>query len=283
MTELEQGTPEWLEFRRARIGASDAPIIMGASPWSTPYKLWRRKLGIDPEIEQTSRMTRGIFLENEARIHFALISGIEVYPKVSISKDKPWMIASLDGLSYDGKTAVEIKCPGQADHDLASHGIVPCKYVPQLQHQMAVAELDYMFYFSFDGTKGKEIKVYRNEPYIYEMISKEQEFYNNMIDMVSPSLTERDYVNRWEPEWVETANEWGAVKKKIQSLQEREKSLKDELVAMCDGQNSVGAGVKLSHVSRRGNLDIDKIVDDLSIDKEKYRKKNIEYWLLSAQ
>ncbi len=282
MTDLEQGTPEWLEFRKSRIGASDAPIIMGASPWSTPYKLWRRKVGIDPEVEQTPRMTRGIFMENEARIHFCLISGIEVYPKVAISKDKPWMIASLDGISYDGKTAVEIKCPGQADHDLARQGIVPTKYVPQLQHQMAVAELDYIFYFSFDGKEGSEIKVYRNDTYIYDMISKEQEFYNNMIDMVSPALSERDYVTRWEPEWVEVANEWASVKKKIQDLQEREKSLKDDLINMCEGHNSVGAGVKLCHVSRKGNVDIEKIIEDLAIDKEKYRKKNIEYWVLSG-
>ena len=28
---LQQGTEEWLEWRRKNIGASDAPIIMGAS------------------------------------------------------------------------------------------------------------------------------------------------------------------------------------------------------------------------------------------------------------
>ena len=38
--ELTQNTPEWLEFRRKKIGASDAPIILEVSTWKTPYQLW---------------------------------------------------------------------------------------------------------------------------------------------------------------------------------------------------------------------------------------------------
>ena len=44
MKELVQQSEEWLEFRRSRIGASDAPIIMGVSPWKTHYKLWVEKI-----------------------------------------------------------------------------------------------------------------------------------------------------------------------------------------------------------------------------------------------
>ena len=40
-----QGTSEWLENRKNHIGASDAPVVMGVSPWDTPYKLWENKLG----------------------------------------------------------------------------------------------------------------------------------------------------------------------------------------------------------------------------------------------
>jgi len=33
VVDLEQGTPQWLAWRRAGIGASEAPVIMGLSPW----------------------------------------------------------------------------------------------------------------------------------------------------------------------------------------------------------------------------------------------------------
>ena len=40
---LDQKTQEWLIWRAQGIGASDAPIIMGVSPWSNIIALWRDK------------------------------------------------------------------------------------------------------------------------------------------------------------------------------------------------------------------------------------------------
>lgn len=283
LDELVQQSPEWREFRRSHIGSSDAPIIMGASPWCTPYKLWRRKLGIDEEVEATPRMRRGIEMENEARIHFEIISNLHVSPRVIVSHDHPWMMASLDGITDDGKDAVEIKCPGQKDHELAKDGKIPDKYYPQLQHQIAVAELDHIFYFSFDGQNGVEIKVYRNDKYIYDMVSKEQEFYNNLIDMISPDLSDKDYVCKAGGRWSETATKWADVKKKIQELEKWEQELRSGLISMCEGQNSVGDGVRASYISKKGSVDWERIIEDLGldIDLEKYRKKRVEYWNLS--
>ena len=39
---LEQGTYEWLEWRMGGLGASDAPVVMGVSPYSTSRTLWER-------------------------------------------------------------------------------------------------------------------------------------------------------------------------------------------------------------------------------------------------
>ena len=46
MIELEQGSPEWLSWRRTVITATDASVIMGNNPWETPYSCWQRKLGL---------------------------------------------------------------------------------------------------------------------------------------------------------------------------------------------------------------------------------------------
>ena len=50
MTDREQ----WLQWRKKGIGASDIPIIMGMTSWSSPTQLWREKRG---EATQTSLQT----------------------------------------------------------------------------------------------------------------------------------------------------------------------------------------------------------------------------------
>ena len=63
--------------------------------------------------------------EGEARLLFTIESGNHVEPKVVISKEFSWMMASLDGVSENGTVAIEIKCPGLEDHDKAVNGRVP--------------------------------------------------------------------------------------------------------------------------------------------------------------
>ena len=103
-----QQTPEWLELRRKKIGASDAPCIMGVSPWKTPYELWLEKL-TGKEQSQTWAMKEGIRKEEEARTEFEKQTGIIVFPKVLISDKYDWMMASLDGIDIEfGLTTTNI-------------------------------------------------------------------------------------------------------------------------------------------------------------------------------
>src|SRR5690606_6618123 len=161
---MKQNTPEWLEMRKKFVGASDAPIIMGVSPWMTPYKLGTQKLSLDPEVKKTTRMQRGLALEDAARQWSYKQTGILVLPEVVFSDEHDFMMASLDGLDSTKECALEIKCPDPEgdDHALALMGMVPEKYYPQLQHQMIVLKLEKMFYLSFDGKEGALIEVQRD-------------------------------------------------------------------------------------------------------------------------
>jgi putative phage-type endonuclease len=131
--ELIPNTPEWLEARKEYIGASDAPVIMGVSPYSTPYQLWQKKLGLLEET-QTFAMARGHSLESQARAQVEERLGILLTPKVKTHSSLNWMMATLDGLSADGKTLVEIKCPAIADHMEALQGRIPLRYSISLRY-----------------------------------------------------------------------------------------------------------------------------------------------------
>jgi putative phage-type endonuclease len=64
---FENQSPEWHQARRG-IGGSDIGVIMGRSPWKSPYTLWAEKTGqIDDTIEPTIQMELGTVFEKPIR------------------------------------------------------------------------------------------------------------------------------------------------------------------------------------------------------------------------
>lgn len=193
MNELIQGSDEWLEMRKTHIGASDAPIIMGVSPWTTPRQLFERKLGIVPEQKTNPAMLRGQESEPYNRKAFEDLYGISFTPCVLFDKEYPWMMASFDGMSTCGN-AVEIKLANKADHAKVEKGEIPKKYYPQLQHQMRVGVFDSVYYWSclaidFDNRKFNYLSVVcrRDQEYINKLVEEEIKFYECLINYNYPS------------------------------------------------------------------------------------------------
>ena len=50
---------EWLDERKKGIGSSEAGTVMGVNHFDTPYKLWRRKTGVDGPIPSSEAMELG--------------------------------------------------------------------------------------------------------------------------------------------------------------------------------------------------------------------------------
>lgn len=184
---LKSGSKEWKEFRRSHIGASDACCIMGTNPWKSITKLYEEKL-FPCEEEDNFYMARGRDLEPVALEYFEEMTGLTLFPIVAKHDSIPYMIASLDGLTIDKRKAVEIKCPGKVDHGKALSGFVPEKYIPQLQHQMEVCNLDKIYYFSFDGEHGVLLEVCRDQSYIDILLEREKEFWH-CLKTFKPPLT----------------------------------------------------------------------------------------------
>lgn len=289
MSALVQQSSAWLEMRKNKIGASDAPVIMQVSPWATPYQLWETKLGIRPEKPKTKRMEDGLNKEEKARKKFEELTDIIVLPQVVFHPDYKWMMASLDGMDLEQKYIVELKCPGIEDHTIAKNGEIPEKYYPQLQHQLEVCGLDMAYYLSYyERIEGDEIIVdtallecRRNTKYIKKMIDQEEDFYKCMQDFVAPKLSARDYEYKEDEVWSACAIEYLILDKEIMEREKRQKELKDMLVSMSRGQNSIGGGVRVCKMVRKGIIDYSKIPELKEVDLESYRKEPIECWKIS--
>lgn len=277
MSSVTQNTPEWEELRKDKIGASDAPVIMEVSPWSTPYKLWQEKLSLVTN-KKTFAMVNGSEMEPKALRALENQTSLLFRPVVKIHPDIPWMMASLDAVDIEGKTIVEIKCPGQVDHSQAISGEVPEKYFPQLQHQMEVAQVDSSYYFSFDGIEGVLLKVYRDDKYIKNLIIKEREFWECVQNLTAPKLSSRDYFQQSDEHWLQLAAKWRHITQQMEVMDQQEKELRNELISLCNNQSSCGGGIKLSKQVRKGVVEYAKIDALKNVNLDEYRKAPVEYW-----
>lgn len=274
---IQQNTEEWLDLRKTMIGASDAPIIMGMSPYKTALQLWREKLDLD-EGYQTEYMRRGLMLEDAARVRLKEDRGIDVKPKVVMHSVNNWQMASLDGISDDGKTIVEIKCSGKKYHQEALNGTIPEHYKAQLQHQMECTGLDEVYYYSFDGQDGVLLKMERDQEFIDQMIKMEEKFYECMISMVPPEITCDDYVLNESEEWKELEYQWEILKIKEKLVNHEKKLLKEGFLKLSNGRLMKGAGVTVYKSVVSGKIDYDKIEVLKGIDLEQYRGESKETW-----
>ena len=179
LQQLTQKTKAWIDFRKLHICASDAPAIMGMSPYKKIDQLRKEKL---QSYEQATNvyMQRGLDLEPLALEMFEKETGLILFPAVGIHETIDWMAASFDGVSIDRKDILEIKCPGKKDHNEALEGRIPKHYKAQIQHQIEVSGLDFSYYYSFDGESGVTLEVKRDQEFIDIMLAKEFEFWQSI-------------------------------------------------------------------------------------------------------
>lgn len=151
---LDQSGPDWHRWRQMGLGGSDAPVIMGDSPFMDLPTLRAVKAGEAPEVEErvsaSYPVKRGKRLEPLACNAYQERTGLRGGPACVIHDQYPWLRASLDFLSEDAQRAAEIKCPmGLAQHRLALAGQADPKYKAQLQHQLLVTGFPCMDFVSF--------------------------------------------------------------------------------------------------------------------------------------
>lgn len=194
---MEQRTDDWEKWRRQGIGASDAPIIMGVSPWTTRKQLWEQKLGISPPFKGNWATERGNRLEPVARAAYELEFARDMPPRLVEHKDHPWMRASLDGFNEIDNIVLEIKIPGKKSHECAKKGKIPDCYYAQVQHQLFVTGAKEAHYYSYYNTapkdcpevwEGVNVVTTIDEEYCKKLFELEKEFWECVQSKTPPKI-----------------------------------------------------------------------------------------------
>ena len=277
---MEQNTAKWLEWRNKGIGASDAPVIMGQSPWKTPYKLWLEKTTGQSDFQGNEATERGHALEAAARecaekqLHRLFIPDCKEHQKHS------WMRASLDGISMD-QEILEIKCPYKpnrldSDHQKTKEGKIPEKYWPQLQHQLEVYGASKGWYFSFDGHEGVAIPFERDEKFIAELLKKEKAFWDCVQELKAPKLTEKDYQIIEEVEALKKSQKVLELKKELEAIHAELDPLEEELkLRYCQETCALIGDLKFTRFVRKGSINYNLVPELKGVNLEKYRNPSI--------
>jgi len=273
IVKLVQGSLEWHAHRAQYRNASETAIVMGESPWQTPYQLWELRTGRrQPEVN--AAMARGTALEPQARAAYEALTGQVMQPLVLVEGDYS---ASLDGLTFEGDLLLEIKCPVRGkDSTLwqqVAQGEIPAHYRWQLEHQFLVAKAAKGHLYVFDGTEGILLEV-RPCTERWQAIHEAWSVFMECLSTdTPPPLSERDKVVRSDAEWQTAAAQYAQLKAEAELLAGRLDAAKEALIGLAKHPSEAGFGVAVTHYWKAGNVDYKKVPELASVDLDAYRQK----------
>jgi predicted phage-related endonuclease len=217
-------------------------------------------------------MLRGTELEPAARAAYERLTGLVMRPLVLDDGDYS---ASLDGFTLAGDRIVEIKCPLKGRESSLWQAIEArslCEhYQWQVQHQLMVTKADIADVFVFDGSEGVIFPVAPDTSTWPRICSAWDEFARYVTEAQAPALTERDVRMRDDPEWLEAAAEYVALRTAYDELSAKCDEMKARLVGLASHAKEQGGGVSLTRAWKRGSIDYKRIPELVGLDLEQYR------------
>lgn len=148
---IPQGSPEWMAHRAKHFNASDAPAMLGVSPYKTRRQLLSEvQTGITPEVDAATqkRFNNGHRLEALARPLAEKLIGEPLYPVTGVNGRYS---ASFDGLTLGEETGFEHKAlNAELRTVLAGDGELPLHYRVQMEQQMLVSGAERILFMASD-------------------------------------------------------------------------------------------------------------------------------------
>ena len=167
--DLIQGSHEWLAYRATHFNASDAPAMMGVSPYKTRAELLRElHTGVAAEVDagQQKRFDNGHRAEALARPLAEQIVGEDLYP---VTGSEGRLSASFDGLTMDERQGfehkalnAELKAAFDAAWSRRADGAEPGLCMPihhriQMEQQLHISGAERILFMASEWTADGEL------------------------------------------------------------------------------------------------------------------------------
>lgn len=260
----------WLEARRRHLHASDAPVLLGLAPWSSPYKLWCEKTGklpLDTDAAVPMRLRFGHLAEPEIAAQLAAHRDLALFDPgdfaIATSNEHDHLAATFDRLVMDPEhghplAPAELKTVSQnarkdwSDTEPSAYAIV------QLTHQAIVGAWDYGYiaavfglgedYLDYEVPINDDLRdllleesfkfwrlVQKDEPPMVDGSSATRE----ALRLIYPQDSGRE-ITLAGPEWAQRLADWRAAKEAVAAAEARRDALVAEFqAAMGDATRAV--------------------------------------------
>lgn len=174
----------WLRQRKKGIGGSDAGAVCGLNPYTSPIQVYLDKTTEEINDIDNESMRQGRDLEEYVAQRFMEESGKKVRRSNMIYKNQkyPFMFANVDRLIVGENAGLECKTASAYSADKWKDDAIPPHYLIQCYHYMAVTNAD-AWYLAVVilGKEFKYIRLERDEAMIQNLISIEQDFWENYV------------------------------------------------------------------------------------------------------
>ncbi len=186
---MRQGSPEWLAARQRGIGGSDAPVVIGESPYKSPYLLWAEKVGLVAPAPENEAMAWGRRLEPLVAAAYTEATGrrLRRVTRLLRSRERPWQLASIDREVVGERRLVEIKTTRSSRWDGADP--VPGDVLAQVEHYLSVTGYEVAdVAVLIGGSDLRIIEVGRDDAYIRDLVELEADFMHRVETRTAPPL-----------------------------------------------------------------------------------------------
>jgi putative phage-type endonuclease len=306
LIDVAQRTAAWQQWRAAGITASETPVILGRSPYKTPWRLWAERTGLAraADLSNNPHVQRGNRLEDAARHWFEQRYDTLLMPLCAESEQEPVLRASFDGLNDAGEP-VELKVPAEKTFaEVRSQGRASVAfrlYEPQVQHQLYVAgaEKGYLVFYQ-DAANAEVFELSRDAALIRRLVAEGRAFWAAIQCNREP---EKEPARDLFIPAGEQAATWRVLAgryRQVQTLaQQREAELKaakaerdalqtDLIAMMGEALIAESDGLRVTRFCARGNLDYPALLEALlpeldEAKRERFRRAPSERVRVSVQ
>jgi putative phage-type endonuclease len=238
------GTPEWVQWRKGGLGASDLPAVLGLDPYRTEHELWQVKTGAVTDFTGNAKTRWGHRLESV---------GLDVWEEAqhgsttrrasqgTYSDERyPHLWATPDYIALTPlPVGVEVKVTSAWVHP-------PDRVKVQALVQMGLADLERVdiVRLSFDDDPAI-FPIERDEQAIADILAAGEAWYvRHVIEGIEPPRLP-DEVQADERQ-AQLAADLRGVRKAIDSLERQERSLREDLIASVAGKGIItGPGFRI--------------------------------------
>ncbi|EGH5853926.1 hypothetical protein IE367_001050 [Campylobacter coli] len=268
--DLEQGSVEWLNFRKGKITASIVASCIGEKGFFLSKEKAKELIQGVYEPYVSEAMKKGREYEELIRAKMEFIIGKDITPIVIQSLENELFMASLDGIDNE-KTIYEFKySTNNKEYEQVLKFKKPSsKYYAQIQFQLFVGGFEKCVFAVLN----------ENDDLTYCMVKSDKEYQDFMLRKIDEFIKDylvnqkNDYKELEDTKAKNLAIEIIRLENTIKPIKEELESLKKELIALANGEKARCLDITIYPQSRT-TIDYKGFLEqkNITVPKEFYKE-----------